>query len=184
MSDSTDRLYETVLVLRCQAGDEAAFAELVERYQPRLRYYLRKMLHDLQGAEDALQDVWLDVFRAVSRLAEVAAFRAWLYRIARDRALREFRKRRPLLQALEELDPVDGQAEEEHFTAEDVEHIHAALDELPAEQREVLVLRYIETMTYEAIAQVVGCRVGTVRSRLHYAKRALRAVLERKSLHD
>ena len=73
MTDTTDRLYETVLVLRCQAGDEAAFAELVERYQPRLRYFLRKMLRDVQGAEDALQDVWLDVFRAVSRLADVGA---------------------------------------------------------------------------------------------------------------
>src|SRR6516162_10981820 len=94
MTDSTDRLYERVLVLRCQAGDEAAFAELMERYQPRLRYYLRKMLRDVQGAEDALQDVWLAVFRAVSRLADVGAFRTWLYRIARDRAVRELRKQR------------------------------------------------------------------------------------------
>ena len=60
----------------------------------------------------------------------------------------------------------------------------AALDELVAEHREVLVLRYVETMTYEEIAQVVACQVGTVRSRLHYAKRALRDVLERMNVHD
>src|SRR5215472_4341227 len=105
MTETTDRLYERVLVLRCQAGDEAAFAEIVERYQPRLRYYLRKMLRDVQGAEDALQDVWLSVFRALPRLVDVGAFRAWLYRIARDRALREFRIRRPAPQPLDELEP-------------------------------------------------------------------------------
>jgi RNA polymerase sigma-70 factor (ECF subfamily) len=184
MTDSTDRLYERVLVLRCQAGDEAAFAELMERYQPRLRYYLRKMLRDVQGAEDALQDVWLAVFRAVSRLADVGAFRAWLYRIARDRALRQFRHHRPPCERLEEVDPIDGRADEGQFTAEDVERVHAALDTLAAEHREVLVLRYIEAMTYEEIAGVVGCQVGTVRSRLHYAKRALRGVLERMNFHD
>ena len=184
MTDTTDRLYETVLVLRCQAGDEAAFAELVERYQPRLRYYLRKMLRDVQGAEDALQDVWLDVFRAVARLADAGAFRAWLYRIARDRALREHRKRRPPPRPLQEVGPIDGRAEEPDFTAEDVERIHAALDELAADHREALVLRHVEAMSYEEIARVVGCPVGTVRSRLHHARRALRGVLERTNLHD
>lgn len=184
MIDPADRLYERVLVLRCQAGDEAAFAELVERYQPRLRYYLRKMLRDVQGAEDALQDLWLDVFRAVSRLADAGAFRAWVYRIARDRALRTFRKREPPCQPLEEVDLVDVQADEPAFTAEDVERIHAGLDELTVEHREVLVLRYVEGMTYEEMARLAGCQIGTVRSRLHYAKHALRGVLERMNVHD
>jgi RNA polymerase sigma-70 factor (ECF subfamily) len=184
MTDTTDRLYETILVLRCQAGDEAAFAELVELYQPRLRYYLRKMLREANSAEDALQEVWLDVFRAVSRLAAAGAFRAWLYRIARDRALRELRKRRTPLQPLEGIEQVAGRPEETEFTAEDVERIHTALDELVAEQREVLVLRYIEDMSYDEIARVVGCQVGTVRSRLHYAKRALRGILERMNVHE
>jgi RNA polymerase sigma-70 factor (ECF subfamily) len=180
----TDRLYERVLVVRCQAGDEAAFAELVERYQPRLRYYLRKMLPDAAGAEDALQDVWLAVFRGVARLAEVGAFRAWLYRIARDRALRDLRKHRPPQQLLAEVDAIDERTDEAQFTAEDVQGIHAALDELSGEQREVLVLRYIEDMSYDEIARVVSCQVGTVRSRLHYAKRALRGVFERMDFHD
>lgn len=184
MTDTTDRLYEMVLVLRCQAGDEGAFAELVENYQPRLRYYLRKMLHDVQGAEDALQDVWLSVFQAVARLADVGAFRAWLYRIARDRALRDLRKHRPPYRPLEEADSVDQPLEDAPLTAEDVEHIHAALDELAPEHREVLVLRYVEEMTYEEIGRVADCRVGTVRSRLHYAKHALRGILERMNVHD
>jgi RNA polymerase sigma-70 factor, ECF subfamily len=184
MTDVADQLYERVLVLRCQAGDEAAFAELVERYQPRLRYFLRGMLRDAQGAEDAAQDIWLAVFRAVPRLADLDAFRAWLYRIAPDRALRQLRQRRPPYHRLDAVDVVDGRAEEAHVTAEDVERIHAALDEVSDEHRATLVLRYVEDMTYEEIARVVGCQVGTVRSRLHYAKRALRAVLERMNVHD
>jgi RNA polymerase sigma-70 factor (ECF subfamily) len=184
MTDSADRLYERVLVLRCQARDEAAFAELVERYQPRLRYYLRKMIRDVQAVEDTLQDVWLAVFQGVAGLADLGAFRAWLYRIARDRAAHQLRRRRPPCQFLDTVDPVDERAEEAHFAAADVERIHAGLDALAAEHREVLVLRYLETMTYEEIARVVGCPAGTVRSRLHYAKRALRGVLERENVHD
>src|SRR5262245_43203733 len=122
MMDTTDRLYERVLVLRCQTGDEAAFAELVERYQPRLRYYLGKMLPDVQDAEDTLQEVWFDVFRAFSRLVDTDAFCAWLYRIARDRALRRLRKHRPPHQRLdlETVDLIDERTEEANFTAEDV----------------------------------------------------------------
>jgi RNA polymerase sigma-70 factor (ECF subfamily) len=184
MSDVTDRLYERVLVLRCQAGDGDAFTELVERYQRRLRYFLRKMLRNVQGAEDALQDTWLDVFRAVPRLADAGAFRAWLYRIARDRALRELRKRRVPSQPLEDVDVEEEDETEAEFTAEDVERIHKALDELAADHREAVILRYVEGMSYEEIGRVVGCQVGTVRSRLHYAKRALRGLLERMNVRD
>src|SRR4051812_29894924 len=92
MTDPADRLYERLLVLRCQAGDEAAFAEVVGRYGPRLRYFLRKML-DADDAEDALQDVWLDAHRGLWRLADAGALPAWLYRVARDRAYRVLRRR-------------------------------------------------------------------------------------------
>jgi hypothetical protein len=96
MAVDTDRLYEQLLVLRCQAGDEVAFEEIVGRYGPRLRYYLRKLLEDNDSVDDAIQDVWLDVLKSVTRLAEPAAFSTWLYRIAHARACREFRRRRHL----------------------------------------------------------------------------------------
>jgi RNA polymerase sigma-70 factor (ECF subfamily) len=182
MSDPADRLYERLLILRCQAGDGPAFAELVERYGPRLRYYLRKLLGP-DGADDALQEVWFDVFRSVPKLTDTAAFPAWVYRIARDRAFRTLRKQRRVAQPLTVAE--EPAAEElDDFTAEDAERIHAALDTLPAEQREVLVLRFLEEMPYEDIARVVGCEVGTVRSRLHYGKRALRRALERTDVHE
>lgn len=181
MTDSADRFYERVLVLRCHTGDDAAFEELVGRFTPRLRYFLRKMLREADRAEDVLQDVWLLVLRGLPKLADPGAFPAWLYRIARDRACRELRERRPL-QTLKDTDIAEEPGDE--IRLEDAEYIHAALNELAPEHREVLVLRFLESMTYEEIARVTSCPVGTVRSRIHYAKRALRGVLERRSGHE
>jgi RNA polymerase sigma-70 factor (ECF subfamily) len=180
MSDRANRLEEQLLVLRCQAdgGDGAAFAELVERFGPRLRYYIRKMVGDKHRAEDILQEVWFDVHRGLPRLADAAALPAWLYRIARDRTFRELRKRNLVRGNLDNLEIPTGPADEPQFTAEDAARIHAALDELAPEHREVLVLRFLEEMAYDDIARVAGCLVGTVRSRLHYAKIALRRILE------
>ena len=177
MTDQADHLYERLLVLRSQAGDDAALAELVERYSPRLRYFLRKLLGSADGAEDALQDVWLDVLRHLPQLADPQALRAWLYRIARDRAFRRLRKagREPV--QFDENQHANGQPDDTTFTAEDAARIHAALDHLPAQHREVLVLRFLEDMTYEEIARIVGCELGTIRSRLHYAKQSLRKLL-------
>jgi RNA polymerase sigma-70 factor (ECF subfamily) len=177
MTDAGDRIYERVLVLRCQARDESAFEELVARYTPRLRYYLRRMVGGMQAAEDALQEVWLDAFRGLPRLVEPGAFAGWIYRLARDRAFRELRRRRVYL-PLEELDLIDVAESVNDFSTEDAAQIHQALDTLVPEHREVLVLRFIEGMTYEQIAAIVGCQLGTVRSRLHYAKRALRLLIE------
>jgi RNA polymerase sigma-70 factor (ECF subfamily) len=178
MTDAADRLYERVLILRCQGRDAAAFEEIVVRYSPRLRYYLRKMLGGEQPAEDALQDVWLDAFRGIAKLNEPGAFPAWIYRLARDRACRELRRRRPHL-PLEGFDPIGEAGDAGEFSAEDVGRIHGALDALTPGHREVLVLRFIEGMAYEEIAEIAGCHIGTVRSRLHYAKCALRRVIER-----
>jgi RNA polymerase sigma-70 factor (ECF subfamily) len=181
MTNPADRLYERVLVLRCQAGDEAAFEELVGSYSSRLRYFLRKMLGEADRAEDVLQEVWLLVLRGLPKLADPGAFPAWLYRIARDRTCRELRERRPL-RPLEDTDLAEEPGDD--IRLEDAEHIHAALNELAPEHREVLVLRFLESMTYEEIARVTSCPVGTVRSRIHYAKRALRCALERTSGHE
>jgi RNA polymerase sigma-70 factor (ECF subfamily) len=178
----TDPLQLRLLVLRCQTGDEAAFAELVELVGPRLRYFLRKMLPDPQSADDALQDVWVDVVRSIHRLADAGAFVGWAYRIARVRAAREFRQPRPPHRTLLEADLVEEP--DESWSAEDADRVHAALDGLTAEHREVLLLRFLEGMSYEDIAGVVGGPVGTVRSRIHYAKGALRRALEQGHHHD
>jgi RNA polymerase sigma-70 factor, ECF subfamily len=181
MTDIAERLHEQLLVIRCQTGDEDAFAELVARYHPRLRYYLRRMLPSEVQADDVLQEVWLAVFRVLPRLTDPAALAAWLYRITRDKASVQWRGRPPE-RLLDVSDLVEEPAQDNEFRQEDAQEIHASLDQLTPEQREILVLRFLEDMTYEQIAQVTGCPVGTVRSRLYYAKSALgQAIKQRRS---
>ena len=177
MSDAAARLHERVLVLRIQSGDEYAFAELVERYHARLYAYLRMLFGSVDQVDDALQEVWFDVYRSVPKLADPIAFSAWVYRIAHNRAMRELRERRLLHVPLNENELVDEAGDTDSISEVDADQIHIALNRLAPEHREVLVLRFMNDMSYEEIATVTECPVGTVRSRLHYAKRALRQAL-------
>jgi RNA polymerase sigma-70 factor (ECF subfamily) len=185
MSDVADRLYRSLLILRCQAGDRLAFEELIAGYGPGLRYFLEKMLRETHTADDVFQEVWLDVFRGIAKLTDPQAFPAWLYRIARNRVYAELRRRRPEILPADEMDVIPNEeTHEADFTAEDASRVHAALDQLGPEHREILLLRFIEEMSYEDIARVTDCQVGTVKSRLHYAKRALRRLIERNLCYE
>src|SRR5215207_5478286 len=92
MSDEAERLFERLLVLRCQTGDEDAYRELVGRFGPRLRYYLRKLVGQVDRADDLAQEVWIDVLRQLPRLKDSSAFTTWIYRIAHGKAMLEGRR--------------------------------------------------------------------------------------------
>ena len=181
VSDIAQQLYEQTLVLRSQMGDEAAFEELVRLHSPRLRFFIRKMLHEMPDADDdILQDAWLAVYRSLPKLENAAAFRAWLYRITRDRIYRELKKRRLPVSQLSEAE-LNSAAEVSPAADERIEELLARTHALSVEHREALVLRFVEEMSYDEIARVTGSSLGTVRSRIHYAKRALRRAFEEKS---
>lgn len=168
MTDPLDRIAFRLLVLRCQTGDAVAFADLVRQHHDRLAGYLRGLLgHD---PSDALQDVWLDVWRGLPRLTDPEAFAGWAFRIARDRAFRELRRKGFRTVPVEDV----AADEPDDFTTDDAAEVRAAVDRLPPQHRDVLLLRYVEGLSYEAIAGVVGVPVGTVRSRLFHAKRMMR----------
>lgn len=182
MDDGAAQLYENLLILRCQAGDEAALGELIARYSPGLRFYLAKIAGRKDSADDLLQETWIDVYRKINRLEQPGAFSAWIYRIARDKAYRELR-RRPAAREAVDLNLAESiAAKDEDLSRDDAEHVRAALDQLPHEQREILVLRFVYLMSYEQIAEMIARPVGTVRSRIHYAKIALRQKMESKSV--
>ena len=171
---------ERMLVVEAQARDPAAFRELVTRYQRRLAYYIRRMLGEEADAFDVMQDVWLRVFKRLGSLEAPEAFRVWLYRIAHDVTVDHLRKRsrqpKPLDDeaAVEEVDAWD-----EFEALRNAERVHEALEQLSPPHREVLTLRFLEGLNLQEIADVVGCGLGTVKSRLHYAKRSLRRQIER-----
>ena len=179
MKDAAAQVYERLLILRCQAGDETALTELIARYSPGLRFFLRNLANQPASADDLLQETWLDAYRKINALRRPEAFTAWIYRIARDKAYRGLRGRPAATVSIDvECEDLAAVDEDDPFTPDDAARVRFALDGLPPEQREVLVLRFIEDMSYGQIADVTGQPVGTVRSRLHYAKRALRARLQ------
>src|SRR5450432_2228948 len=171
MAELLERVYWRLLVIRCQTGDHDAFAELVARCQPRLRAYLYKLLAGSKQIDDVAQEVWMDVHTGLGNLEEPAAFLPWFYRIAHNRAYRLLRKRGRPVASLDEVD-VAAEESEPEFSPEDARAVYDALEKLVPEHREVVLLRYMENMSYQDIAAVTGCRLGTIRSRLHHAKRA------------
>jgi len=183
VSANTQSIYEQTLVLRSQIGDEAAFEELLRLYAPHLLRFTRKMMdsspHQL---DDLSQEIWVAIFRGLPGLRDVTKFRPWAFRIARDRIYREYRRRKLAITPITHAELDSLPAEEELSPQLDAEALQHRLGLLPPEQREVLMLRFYEGMDYEEIARVTGCALGTVRSRIHYAKRTLKAALEKQDI--
>ena len=176
--NSSDKLIEQVLILRCQIGDKDAFAGLIERYQAPLRYFISRLSANPETAEDIFQDTWLTVIRRIHTLKKIDAFSTWLYRIARNKVYQQFRRKRKLSELNENI-AVPNNTENDVFSTEDAAKIHRCLKELLPEYKEVLMLRFLEQMSYEQISQVINCRLGTVKSRIHYAKLALKKEMEK-----
>lgn len=179
-----DREYEQALVFRFQAGEEDAFLKLYEHYAGPLKYYVRRLLDREAAADDVLQSVWMKVVRGIGTLQRLDLFRTWLYRIARNEVVQSLRRKRKWTEMDSDVAASDPQEEpDDAFHGIDANALHAALLTLKRPHREVLVLKFLEDMSYKEIASLIERDLGTVRSRLHYAKKALRRVLEGDS-HD
>ncbi len=180
-SEDTGSLRQHLLVLRCQAGDERAFAQLYDRFSGRTLRYLKGLLGE-SVAEDVQQEVWLMVFRRISELVNPGRFRTWLYMTTRHRAIDFLRREKRELNLLQANAGEIAELFEESvdWTVEISAHpgLDAALASLSPAHREVLLLRFWEEMSYTRIGLIVGCSVGTVRSRLHHAKHNLYKALE------
>lgn len=166
---------------RCQRGDRNAFAEIVRLWERPLFYYLRRLAPTEADTWDILQETWLKVFRAIRRLRDPRTLPAFLYTTARHAAISRFRLRMNDDQPL----PLEEPAGNFTFVAfENAEVVHDALDRLPLTQREALTLYFLEDLSIDEIARVVGVAVGTVKSRLHYGKQALKQIIRDGDSHD
>lgn len=183
MTVSPEQLYEQTLVLRSQIGDEAAFAELLNLYGPRLLLFTQGMMRSSpEAVADVTQEIWISIFRSLPRLIDPAKFKPWAFRVARDRIFREYRRRKMATQPLDEETLHDLPETNDAISPAEMEQLQSCLDALSPEHREALVLRYLEEMSYEEIASVTGASIGTVRSRIHYAKAALKTVWKEQNL--
>ena len=182
-ADHAEDLALRLLVLRCQAGDEAAFAKLMTTFEERTLGYLRGIIGG-DDADDVQQEVWLSVYRHLADLADPGAFRTWLFRTTRHRAIDFLRKRKRDHELIDDV-PVDQVAvpdantegEEGSAGLVDMEALTAALMAMPPPQREVMLLRYRDGLSYQEIAQVIARPIGTVRTRLHHARKRLQETL-------
>lgn len=176
--NENERIDDRLYVLRAQVGDDDAFMQLVSRYNGRLLYYIRRLLEDEDRSDDVLQEVWLTAYRKLNTLREPSALSVWLYRIARHRALRALKdeSRFVFVEAYAETDLI--QDEPDKLLFDDITQLHRALKSLAPQHNEAIILRFFEEMNYQEISDITKCSVGTVRSRIHYAKQELRRQME------
>ena len=178
VNECKDRVQFEWLALRCQTGDPEAFADLIAVMERPLLYYATSLTGNQDAALDVLQDVWLKVVRGIRRLKDPGSLKPWLYAIthgvAVDRIRRDYKRDKAEQAQLEGLLDI----EEPSFDEEDATAIRDALSRLGVKHREVLVLHFLQDLSILEIANVVGCSEGTAKSRIHYAKRQMKQILE------
>lgn len=175
------------MIRECLEGRTEAYSELVRKYQDRLYNTLVHLLGHAEDARDVAQDAFVQAYRSLGRFQGDCAFYTWLYRIAMNAAISLKRRQRVTIPLDDNrhdspLDPADdpertnpsGPLEQ----AELRQQVRAALDSLPPDYRAILLLKEFEGYRYDAIAQILDCPVGTVKSRLHRARLELRERLK------
>ncbi len=180
------------IVRRVQAGDVAAFDRLIEKYRERVFGIIYNMTSNREDAADLSQDAFIKAFQSIHRFGGQSSFFTWLYRIAVNSTLSHLRKAR--LRAFFSLERIDSEepvakeiidaltdksgADRDTYVHELQEKLNDAMQKLSIKHRTVVTLFEIEGLSHQEIADVMECSVGTVRSRLHYAKQLLQSELQ------
>jgi len=181
MDTATSRTHDEWIAIRCRLGEPGAFTELVREMERPLLYYVAKLVASEDLALDILQEVWLVALRGIRRLEDPRSLRPWLYRITRSRAVDRIRSEhsRGIAERARAESVPEEVGEEPSFDGDDATALHRALDTISLKHREVLVLHFLDELSIAEIASVVCEPEGTVKSRIHYAKRALKEALAR-----
>lgn len=183
---------DLALVKRCQAGDDRAFDELVTKYRTRVFAMIYHLVHNEQDAWDLAQDGFLKAWKSMDRFRGQSSFYTWLYRIMTNVSIDWLRKKQ--IQsgqefddsvALQDMEPTSDLAPKSEplplvkmERREVRQRIDAAIEKLSPEHRAVILLKEMEGLQYHEIADTVGCSLGTVMSRLFYARRKLQTLLK------
>jgi RNA polymerase sigma-70 factor, ECF subfamily len=178
------------LVARCQRGDTQAFDELVTKYRTRVYAMVYNMVRNEQDAWDLSQDGFLKAWKSIGQFRGQSAFYTWLYRIVMNLTIDWVRKKHLIADA--EFDDTIGQSIEAGSTTtpksaplphknmergEIRQRIDAAIEKLTPEHRAVILMKELDGMQYQEIADTLGCSLGTVMSRLFYARKKLQGLL-------
>ena len=176
---------DLALVERVQRGERSAFDVLVLRYQQKVLKLVLRYIRDPMEAEDVAQEAFIKAFRAIGSFRGDSAFYTWIYRIAINTAKNALvaSKRRPVDYGIDTQDPeqgdlearlTDGETPEQLALTDEIrETVNLAMRDLPEELRTAITLREIEGLSYEEIATIMNCPIGTVRSRIFRAREAI-----------
>jgi RNA polymerase sigma-70 factor (ECF subfamily) len=176
MRPSATASTDAELIQAARAGDHHAFAQLLRRYDDRMRGLAYKLLADRSKMDDVLQESYLKAYRALGRFKDGSEFGTWLYKITYNTCIDELRRSRRAPVGDAEIEPASSRpGPERQVTAAD--QVRRALAELPPDQRLTVVLVDGEGFDNATAAKILGVAPGTVASRLHRARNALRTVL-------
>jgi len=189
--DDAGQLEDAQLVTRCQNGDAAAFGELITKYRNKVYATIYNLVRNEQDAWDLAQEAFLKAWRNIGHFRGQSSFFTWIYRIATNVTIDSLRRKQ--IESGVEFDDTLGLGDIEtgaataphadplphqHLQNQEIKaRIDVALNQLSAEHRTVIVLREIEGLRYEEIAEATGSSVGTVMSRLFYARKKLQSLL-------
>jgi RNA polymerase sigma-70 factor, ECF subfamily len=175
---------ENQLIGKFKAGDPSTFKPIVQTYQDKIYNLCRYLLGNTQDAEDAAQDVFIKAFRKLRDFKPESSLYTWLYRVAVNTCLDHRRKSRPepfkdgsFAEALPSAEP---SPEQQYQSKQTGVAIQSALNQLSKNFRAVIVLKEIEGLSYEEIAEVMDTSIGTVKSRLSRTREELRRLLQKK----
>jgi RNA polymerase sigma-70 factor (ECF subfamily) len=179
---SAEDVQDELLVMQCQDGDSDSLLALVNRWQPRLLRHAIRLTRKQEAAMDIVQEAWVAIVRGIRRLDDPACFAPWAYRIVTNKCadwIRQQRRHRACFTSLA-VEPAATEASTENMQDE-VAAIRKGIGRLPCEQQAILSLFYVEELSIRNIAEALSLPIGTVKSRLHYARNNLKEVIEGRS---
>jgi RNA polymerase sigma-70 factor (ECF subfamily) len=175
---------ETILISRCQKGDQEALKEIFDQYHQKVYRVAYGVVREREEALDIVQEVFIKLYRSIRNFKGKSKFYTYLYRMAMNTAIDHSRKikKSPFLSldGMEGFQPTEREEKNPDHTflrKELQERVKGALEKLPLDQKKALIFREVEGLSYQEMAESMGCSIGTVMSRLHYARKRIRELL-------
>lgn len=175
--------HEQLPVPQARAGEVTAWDKLFRRYQLPLYVYVQELIRDEQASLDVVQETFIAAVKHIGTLREDDKFGSWLFGIAHQKVIQHWRRRTEALfdEIPETPDELVEGPDEWFIRRESEAEFMNLLEQLPSSQRSALLLHFVEEFSLEEIARITATSLGTVKSRLHYAKKSLRKLLEAKN---
>lgn len=176
---------ETAMISRCQQGDQEALKEIFDKYHKKVYRIAYGVVRQREEALDIVQEVFIKLFRSIKNFKGRSQFYTYLYRMVMNTAIDHARKAgKQFISSLDEegsfepSDNIEKGPERVLLQKELEERVKSAMDKLPAEQKAALIFRDVEGLSYQEMAEAMGCSIGTVMSRLHYGRKRVQELLK------